>query len=73
MFHPIELFFGLGIFAWILSLLYIVFWVWMLIDCLQNRRLSDMEKLVWVLVLLFLHVIGPLLYFFIGREPKASI
>jgi hypothetical protein len=40
MFNPFHFFFGLGIFAWLLSVLYIVFWIWMFIDCLQNPRLG---------------------------------
>ncbi|HOX55548.1 MAG TPA: PLD nuclease N-terminal domain-containing protein [Candidatus Paceibacterota bacterium] len=48
-----------------------VFWVWMLIHAIKNKGLSDTEKIVWVLVILFVHVIGALIYFFVGR-PKAS-
>ena len=70
MFNPFHFFFGLGIFAWLLSVLYLVFWIWMFIDCLQNPRLQSTEKLIWVLVLLFLHVLGPILYFFIGRDQR---
>jgi hypothetical protein len=70
MFHPFEFFLGFGVFAWLLGLLYFIFWVWMFIDCLQNPRLQSTEKLIWVLVLLFLHVLGPILYFVIGREQR---
>lgn len=45
-----------------------VFWIWMLIDCLQNPSLQGSEKIVWVLVILFLHVLGALIYFFVGRS-----
>lgn len=48
-----------------------VFWVWMLIHAIKNKGLSDTEKIIWVLVILFLHVLGALIYFFVGR-PKAS-
>jgi hypothetical protein len=40
----------------------------MLIDCLQNPSLQGSEKFVWVLVILFLHVLGALIYFFVGRS-----
>jgi len=39
----------------------------MLIDCIQNKGLSSTEKLIWVLVLLFVNVIGALIYYFVGR------
>ena len=32
-----------------LALLCMAFWVWMLVDAIKNRALSDTEKLVWVL------------------------
>ncbi len=47
-----------------------VFWIWMLIHAITNTGLGGAEKIVWVLVLLFLHFLGAILYFFIGR-PKA--
>jgi len=46
------------------------FWLWMLIHAIKNKGLTDTEKLIWVLVVLFLHVLGALIYFFVGR-PKA--
>lgn len=54
----------------VLAVAYAVFWIAMFIHALTNKGLSDVEKVMWVVVLLFLHVIGPLLYFFIAR-PKA--
>jgi len=54
--------FGLACFA---------FWIWMLIHAITNKGLADTEKIIWVIVVLFLHVLGALLYFFIGR-PKAT-
>ena len=49
-----EYFVGLGFFIWLLSVLAFVFWLWMLIDCLQNTALEGTEKIVWILVLIFL-------------------
>jgi hypothetical protein len=49
---------------------YVVFWLWMLVHAITNKALADGEKVVWVLVLVFMHFLGPILYFFIGR-PKA--
>jgi len=47
-----------------------VFWIWMLISAIQNKGLSDGEKIAWVLVVLFLHILGALLYYFIGRSKQ---
>ena len=54
-----------------LALLSLVFWIWMLIHAIQNKGLTDTEKIIWVLVIVFLHVLGALIYFFVGR-PKAT-
>jgi hypothetical protein len=46
-----------------------LFWVWTLIDAIQNRGLDAAEKICWVLAILFLQIIGSVLYYFIGH-PK---
>ena len=48
-----------------------VFWIWMLVDAIQNKGITDGEKVGWVLAIVFFHFIGSVLYFFIGR-PKAK-
>ena len=57
--------------AVVLGVAAIAFWIWMLIHAIQNKGLTDTEKIIWVLVVLFLHVLGALIYFFVGR-PKAT-
>ena len=47
-----------------------IFWIWMLIHAITNKGLDSIEKLIWVIVILCLHFVGGLIYFFIGR-PKA--
>jgi hypothetical protein len=65
---------GIGIFAFlvlgVIVLAAFAFWIWMLIHAITNKGLRDTEKLIWVLVVLFLHFIGALIYFFVGR-PRA--
>jgi hypothetical protein len=65
--------FGLGpsemIILLVIGLLFL-FWLWMLIDCLKNPALQGAEKIVWVLVIVFLHSLGALLYFFMGRSKR---
>jgi Phospholipase_D-nuclease N-terminal len=55
-----------------LVLLAFVFWIWMLIHALTNRGLSDGEKVAWVLVVLFLHFLGALIYFVVGRPRQLA-
>ena len=42
------------------------FWIWMLVDCVKRDKLKD--KLVWIIVLIFLNIIGALIYFFIVKN-----
>jgi hypothetical protein len=56
------------LFAMAIGVLLLVFWIWMLIDAIKNPRLDGTERVVWVLVILFLHFLGALIYFFAGRR-----
>ena len=51
----------------LVGLLGFVFWVGMLIHCLLNRGLQGGEKVAWTLVVLFLPLLGSIIYFFLGR------
>jgi len=62
----IGLFFLLGIM--LAGLLAFVFWIWMLIDAIKNPSLDGTQRIVWVLVIVFLHALGALIYFFAGRS-----
>jgi hypothetical protein len=55
----------------IVALVATIFWIAMLIHALTNRALVGVDKLVWVLVILFLHALGGLIYFFVGRKQGA--
>jgi len=70
-------FIGLGIlemaFALLLAplvLLTFAFWIWMLVHAITNNGLTDIEKLIWVIVILFTHFIGAVIYFFVGRPKR---
>jgi Phospholipase_D-nuclease N-terminal len=53
-----------------LGILLTIFWIWALVSAIQNKGLSDGEKVGWVLAVIFLHFIGALLYFFIGHPKR---
>lgn len=56
--------------AEVISLLLTIFWIWMLIDCFRNRGLTGTARLVWVLLILFTHWIGAVLYFIFQRSQR---
>jgi hypothetical protein len=53
----------------IITLAGFAFWLWMLVHAIGNKALTDGERIVWVLVIIFLPFLGSILYFFIGK-PK---
>lgn len=53
-----------------LMLALIGFWIWMLVDCAQNDSFQGNDKIVWILLLVFLGWIGALIYFFVQRPKR---
>jgi|GEM_PF-3519146 len=53
---------AIGLFAGlaIVGLLAFAFWIWMLVDCLTSKRLDSNDRLLWVLLIVFLGVLGGL-------------
>jgi hypothetical protein len=60
----------LMVFLWVLGIAATVFWVWMLIDALTNEPTTE-QKILWFLVIFFLHIIGALVYLFVRKEGGA--
>ena len=56
-----------------LSLAMMAFWIWMLVHAIQNKGLSDGEKVAWVLVIALLHFLGAGIYFFVGRPKPRKV
>jgi hypothetical protein len=43
--------------------------VWALYDLTRpTRRVKGDSKVVWALIIIFINLIGPILYFLVGRE-----
>lgn len=61
---------ALGIVFWVLAIVATIFWLWMLVDVLISNKNTN-EKILWFLVVFFLHLLGALIYFFVGRSPRA--
>jgi len=55
-------FFALILIASIGSL---VFWIWMLVDCVRRDYKKNDEKLIWVLIIVFAQIIGAIIYYFV--------
>jgi hypothetical protein len=55
---------------WAIGIAATIFWLWMLIDALVNERNPE-EKILWFLVIFFLHIIGALIYLFVRKMGRA--
>lgn len=66
------LFFGL---IMLVGLAFTAFWIWMLVDCIVNepKDKSDNMLLIWVLVLIFTHVIGAVIYYLVRRPERKRL
>ena len=60
--------FGFFIFMMLLAMvvgaLLFAFWIWMIIDCARREFKKDIDKVVWILVIVFLSVLGAAIYYF---------
>jgi hypothetical protein len=64
------LFFG---FLALLSLALTAFWIWMIVDCAQApEKPGSNDRVVWILVLIFTHWLGALIYYFVARQPRIT-
>ena len=64
---------GFGLVAVLLGALLFVFWLWMLIDCLKRDFKKDYEKIVWILVMIFLHILGAIVYYFVVKVADKKV
>jgi hypothetical protein len=62
--------FGGGLFLlWLLLVAAaFVLFIWALIDAIKNPNLSDTERIVWIIVIIFVGCLGPIMYLLIGRN-----
>ncbi|MBI2660354.1 PLDc N-terminal domain-containing protein [Candidatus Woesearchaeota archaeon] len=65
--HGFGLFAGFGLAVLAAVAFLFIFWLWMIVDCLKREFKRDIDKVVWVLVLVFLHLLGAVIYYFVVK------
>ena len=70
--HGFGLFDGFGLAVLAAVAFLFAFWLWMIVDCLKREFKRDIDKVVWVLVLIFLHLLGALVYYFVVKVPSRN-
>ena len=48
-----------------------VFWIIMLIDAIKHS--PEKTKIVWIIVIIFTHIIGALIYYFVEKRPRHRV
>lgn len=67
-FFPLVFLFGF--LGFLIGIGCFVFWVLMLIDAIQRKFKDPNEKIIWVLVIVFTHIIGALIYYFLVKKKN---
>ena len=60
---------NLGTGELLILLIFIILWFTAIIDILQNNFLGN-NKIVWILVVIFIPIMGAILYLTIGKNQK---
>jgi len=55
------------------GLAFVAFWIWMLVDCATKEPSQGNDKLIWILVIIFTHWIGALIYFLVRRPERKRL
>ncbi|HLL97409.1 MAG TPA: PLD nuclease N-terminal domain-containing protein [Spirosoma sp.] len=71
-----HVFIGLGVVELIFLLfvlgVFLLLPLMALVDVIRSDFKGANDKLIWVVVILFLNIIGAVLYFFIGRNQRTT-
>lgn len=64
----IALFFFLRVIAGMIA--GTIFWVFMIIECATKEAGTGNTKIVWIIIVVFTHIIAALLYYFVRRPER---
>lgn len=57
----------------LIGILGTIFWIWMIVDCATNEPSQGNDKIIWILVIVFTHLVGAAIYFFVRRPERKRI
>lgn len=52
----------------LLAVAYMIFWIYTLIDVVRSNFKDQNMKIIWVLIILFAQVLGPILYWLLAKN-----
>jgi hypothetical protein len=59
-----------GLFVLVLVVFGTIFWIMMLVECATKESDVGNTKIVWVIIVVFTHFIGALIYYFVRRPQR---
>ena len=59
-----------GAAAIIVAVLIVIFWIWMLIDCANRKFKNDVEKILWIVIIVIGGWLGALVYLIVIRSSN---
>lgn len=51
---------------------YFILWAYCLIDAIRSNFKDPNMKLIWIIILLFAHGLGPIAYLILGKDSKTN-
>jgi len=64
---------GVGfLFFTLFGIAYFILWVYCLVDAIRSDFKDQNMKLIWVIILLFAHGLGPIAYLILGKNTKTT-
>ena len=63
---------GFLLFFFCLAVTALIFWIWMIVDCATKEPSQGNDKIVWIVIIVFAHMIGALIYYFVRRPQRIA-
>lgn len=70
---PFPFFLPLPTAGVLISLAVTIFWLWMLTDCASNESSEGNDKLIWILIILFVPLFGSVIYYLVRRPQRIKV
>ena len=67
--NPLALYLIIG-FMVVAVVWYVVFWIWMLVDCIRNEPAGSSERITWIMILLVIGPVGAMAYHLSRRKER---
>ena len=53
-----------------LAIFVFVFWIIMIVDAATRKFKNETDKIVWILIIVFLQILGAVIYYFVVKKPN---